>query len=144
MSKTTIYHPKYQLRAEEGSPLYEMTASFPYNGIFFLTTIKRGFWGLTETQRSVLQWASWQGKTPPVMSIKHGKPGKPDRKSFVDPNELHRVFYPYAMNFAELICLGENKPRKVKVYFCEAELHEDNAYAHIHRISKGWNLVFPC
>ena len=109
------------------------------HGDAFFTT-KLPLFGATETQKRVIEWASWHN-LPPIMSVQHGKPTSPDKKSFTDPNEFHRTYYPYAMAVAMVEYLGDPAPREVKVYFCDVELHEENYYAHIHSRSNGSFIV---
>ena len=111
---------------------------FNFGGAYLVT--RNPFFGVTETQKRALQWASWH--TPPVICVEHKQPTAPDRDSFYDPNELHRSYQPYAMVVATIRCLGEEeKPRKIKIYFCDVELHEDNAYGSRHIAYKDTYIV---
>lgn len=124
MSKTTsVFYPRYELRNQEcGLKEFGKTKfTFDFEGKPFSTRIP--MFGITETQKVVLRNMWWE-KTPPVMSISHEKPGVPDKRAFRDPEELHTTYNPYAMSIATVQCLGEVKLRKVKVYFCNIELHE--------------------
>lgn len=131
-NKVSTYFPNYQLRPR-GSSLRPGSTYFNHDDTYFV--VKVPIFGATETQKAALRWASF--KTPPVICVSHEKPGDPDIGPFGDPSENHRTYTPYAMAIATLECLGEKTPRRVKVYFCDIELHEDNAYAHIHARSIG-------
>ncbi|MDP3794606.1 MAG: hypothetical protein Q8R13_01610 [bacterium] len=134
--KVSTYFPNYQLRRGT-DPVRPKEIWFQHAGIYFTT--KMSLFGATETQKVALRWAAYS--TPPVICVKHEAPVAPDRKGFSDPSELHRTYYPYAMAIATLECLGEETPRKIKIYFCDMELHEENAFAHTHLRSKGTYTV---
>ncbi|MEK7480849.1 MAG: hypothetical protein AAB604_01970 [Patescibacteria group bacterium] len=134
--KASTYFPNYQLRRGI-DPVRSREISFPHAGIYFI--MKMPFFGATETQKAALQWAAWN--MPPVICVKHEAPVAPDRNGFSDPGELHRTYYPYAMVIATLECLGEEMPRKIKIYFCDVELHEENQFQHKHSRNKGVYIV---
>lgn len=80
--------------------------------------------GITETQKEVLRHLWWQG-TPPVISISHESPVKPDQEFLRFPGrDPHHTYRPYAMAVATVECLGQAS-RKFKVYFCNVEVHQD-------------------
>lgn len=134
--KVSAYYPSYQLR--HGSfQVRPRDIFFSHAGISFVTKVP--LFGATETQKVALSWANCS--TPPVICVKHEAPTAPDKKSFRDPVELHRTYYPYAMAIVTLECLGEATPRKIKIYFCDMALHEDNAFGHTHTKSKGTYTV---
>lgn len=132
--KTSMYFPNYQLQREEADI---KQIWFSYAGIYFIA--KTPFFGATKTQKTALKWAAW--KTPPVICVKHKAPITPDKDVFRDPYELHRAYYPYAMAIAILECLGEETSRKIKIYFCNAELHEDSQFTHKHLKFKSTYIV---
>ncbi len=134
--KVSTYFPNYQLK-RGSDPVRLKEILFWHAGIYFATKMR--FFGATETQKVALRWAA--DHTPPIICVEHEAPVAPDRESFGDPNELHRAYYPYAMAIATLECLGEETPRKIKIYFCNVELHEENAFAHTHSRSKGTYTV---
>jgi len=136
-NKVRVFYPKYQLRQHCCDLVSERSVKFRYHNVLFVTSVP--FFGATETQKAVLEWASW--RTPPVICIKHEKPIASDREVFQDPNELHRIFSPYAMAIATLECLGEEKPRQIKVYFCTIALHEHNEHHKIDSHSQGTFVV---
>lgn len=98
--------------------------TFTFGGANLVT--KAPFFGATETQKEALHWASYS--TPPVICVEHERPVAPDKEPFYDPNDGHRYLCPYAMAMATIKCLGEEKPRKIKIYFCDAHLYENNVY----------------
>lgn len=136
--KASMYFPNYQLRYGTDPVLSSREIVFPpYAGVYFTT--KTPLFGATETQKAALRWAAWN--TPPVICVKHEAPVAPDRDGFSDPNELHRTYDPYAMAIVTLECLGEEAPRKIKIYFCDVELHEENAFVKTHSKAKGVYIV---
>lgn len=129
--KTSTYYPNYQLRYR--TDVTSKSIWFTHAGIYFVT--KLPLFGATETHKEALKWA--QNSIPPVICVKHEALVASDRRMFCDPRELHRSFAPYAMAIATIYCLGEESPRKIKIYFCDIELHEDN----VHVKSKGTYIV---
>lgn len=120
MGKTSTFFPKYQLGHLCARSAH--SCCFRHLGMHFVT--KCPAFGMTETQKSALQWA--HHVTPPVVCISHEAPSAPDRQFIKDPNRANRVFKPYAMALATIECLGEPTPRQIKVYFCHIDLHESN------------------
>lgn len=107
------YFPEYRINSSGGSGLPEV--DFRYGGVYFVARLP--LFGATETQKAVVEWASWS--LPPVMWVSHKKPTSPDRDWFNDPSEPCRQYTPYAMAIATLQCLGETATRRVKIYFCD-------------------------
>lgn len=140
--KVSTFFPGYQLREfRDQEYTFGKTLTFrDREGTPFST--KTPMLGMTETQKVVLNWLWWKN-APPVISVSHEKPTAPDKAPFADPKELHRSFCPYAMAVATVQCLGEARPRILKVYFCDVELHE-GARPNIpatHSRSKGTYVI---
>lgn len=124
--KLRVYFPNYQLR-HKNYPGCRKGISFNYKGVSFETKMS---FGATETQKVALNWAA-SHNTPPVICVTHEAPKKPDQATFHNPLDLferHQWYLPYAMVIATLECLGEEELRKIKIYFCDVQLHEDNAH----------------
>ena len=137
--KISTYFPNYQLRTDlEGLVLGDNTIWFRHQDTYFLCRIP--MLGMTKTQKCALRWFMWK---VPVISISHERPTEPDRPKqfFTDPDELHRHYCPYAMAVARVKLMGEETPRKIKIYFCDVELHEENQFQHKHSRGKGVYIV---
>ena len=135
--KLSRYFPSYRLCSM--SPAYDSRGiSFPHAGFFFAT--KLPYFGVTEAQKAALRWAA-MNKLPPVCSVEHETPVPPDKDGFCDPNDLHRSFHAYATAVVTLHCLGEGTPRRIRIYFCNVELHEENANIRVHSRCKGTHIV---
>lgn len=137
--KVSTYRPSYRLVRFYDLDSIQAGAEdwrFVHDGYWFVARLSR-FQGATATQVAAMNWAS--GKTPPVMSVSHEKPGEPDGNGGKPLSDgcYHRHYSPYAMAVVTLDCLGEAKPRKVKVYFCNIYYHEHNAFANIDSKSRG-------
>ena len=135
-NKTSTYFPWYQMRPEiDGKRLRQSHVYFRYRDLYFIGKIP--LLGITETQKSVLQYLSGRSN-PPVISISHEAPRKPDSSEghFNDPETLYRHFYPYSVAIANVQVMGEETPRRFKVYFCNLEYHEENVTRHQHSRSK--------
>lgn len=135
MENTNIFFPSYQLKNDR-RPLISKEIYFDHLGVHFVT--KMPSLGIAETPKVVLDWA--QNITPPVMYIKHGEITEPDKKiGLFKTQEPHKKYYPYAMTIAELGCLGEKLPRKIKVYFCNIVSHAENFHSkHISESKGAW------
>lgn len=116
--KIRKFYPEYRLgRGDE--LVSNRTATFYFGGVFYTTSLP--LFGATETQKAVIRWAT-ATLTPPVMSVSHDAPRSSDvDKIHPNPQWLHLRYFPYAMTDAEVHCLGESAPRKVRVYFCRSE-----------------------
>jgi len=127
-NKTSTFFPSYTLRSnlDEASP--HVLARFYFQGTKFLW--KGQLLGMTETQKTVMLRLG-HGEYPPVISCSHRRPIEPDQETIRDPNEIHRWYFPYAMAEVTIQFMGETEPRKIKVYFCNGELHEDSD-RHVH------------
>lgn len=133
-NKVKVFYPNYQMRPTSYMPRSSEIA-FSYGGALLVT--RQPFFGATETAKEALQWASHS--TPPVICVEHERPTAPDKGGFYDPNDGHRNLVPYAMVTATIKCLGEKQPRKIKIYFCDAHLCENNAYNKVDtRYKMGW------
>jgi hypothetical protein len=118
--KIRKYFPNYRLGRFGDSTIRSREIVFirMYEKIYFFA--QTPLFGATKTQNAVLNWACLN--TPPVVSIWHEPPNKPDLEQFrPDPHWLHMVYIPYAMTIATLDCLGEDTPRRIKVYFCDVQ-----------------------
>lgn len=124
------FFPNYRISSGARPVASDKKVVFKHQGAFFTSNMP--LLGATETQKAVLRWASWNN-LPPIMSVEHDKPTKPDKDRFVDPNEFHRAYHPYAMAIATAEILGDHAPKRFKVYFCNVVLHEENFYINNHR-----------
>lgn len=133
MSRSRTYFPNYQLQRKDDRTIRNKM-SFEHDGTIF--TIKAPLFGATKTQKFALEWAV-ENKMPPIISVRHDAPTAPDKKSLTYPGQdLHFQIYPYAMVFVTLECLGEDRPRGIKIYFCDEVIHYDNAFRRQHTRSK--------
>lgn len=142
--KVSVFYPKYRLLTLPGDRLAENKVVFrgPQGEEFVAELL---MFGVTQTQKVALKWLSWQRPLlPPVVSISHQKPTAPDKGPFRNPDELHRHYTPYAMAVATAELLGEKKPRNLKIYFCDVELHEAAKWntVAIHSKHKGTYVVW--
>jgi hypothetical protein len=139
MSKKSMFFPRYKLVAESGDSLAKNKAVFNWKGISFCT--KFPIFCVTESQKAALRWLS-SHKSAPVMVVSHGKPVEPDKEFLVDPDELHRHFYPYAMTDVTALSIDGGK-HLLRVYFCNIELHESARYGvrETHAKDKGVYIV---
>ena len=134
--KASTYFPNYRLLRKKDR-VSQNTIIFEHAGIYFTT--KTPLLGATETQKIAMKWAELE--TPPVICVRHEAPTAPDKEVFAYPGQdLHIHIFPYAMVVATLEGLGEDKPRRIKIYFCDQELHEDNAHRHAHTRTKGTHV----
>ena len=142
--KVSTYRPSYRL-----AQLLDLDSigvgledwRFVHGGCLFVARSSR-FHGATATQVAAMNWASG-AKIPPVMAVSHEKPGESDGnggKPLFD-GCYHRHYSHYAMAVVTLDCLGEAKPRKIKVYFCDISYHEHNAFANVDNTCKGTFVV---
>lgn len=136
MKKISTFFPNYRLNPESPSAHLNKIC-FKYTEVHFVAKIP--LFGITETQKKALEWAHY--KTPPVISISHGKTTKPDLEAFCDQKSLHHHYQPYAMVTVDLKCIGEENPRKIKIYFCDVTYHEDNLSGYHHSEFKGTWIV---
>ena len=137
--KTSTYFPNYQLRTDlKGMVHDDNTLWFCHQNTYFLCRIP--MLGMTETQKHALWYFMWKA---PVISILHERPTEPDlpKQFFTDPKELHRHYCPYAMAIATVQLMGEETPRRIKIYFCDVELHEENLLQHKHSRDKEVYIV---
>ncbi len=141
--KIRTYFPNYQLGTDlEGIGRDDDAIWFHHQGTYFIC--RTPMLGMTKTQKCALWHFMWKSpNNPPVISISHEKPTEPDlpKKFFRDPKELHYHYRPYAMAIATVQLMGEETPRKIKVYFCDFELHEENRLQHRHSRGKDVRIV---
>ena len=140
MSKISTFRPKYEIGRPEFDAMRHGEIVFLHDGVRFIT--KKPRFGLTETQKVAMDWVQFDaGISSPITCIEHKSPMEPDTKGFCDSNDAHVWYHPYAMAVVAIYCLDDSLSQKIKVYFCNREVHEDNAFGKTHSSSKGVYIV---
>jgi hypothetical protein len=128
MNKIKKYYPNYQLK-DEGSTSNNVIR-FKHGNVYY--EVKESLFGATKNQKALLK--NVYG-VPPVMYVECGSPTKPDVDS-LPSRELCVHRHIVSMVHGTIHCLGEDNPRKVKVYFCNEHTKENNPTAPVDAWSK--------